>query len=146
MRHRVLNGSILLGMALIAAACATVGSSAGSVSDGSGRIAFKRRSVDGVPALVPAPLTDARRDGSQIAQYGCCVDGPPRRGFAVVRLAFSARTLPPAHATMRLGNSTYYGAAGAYYLWNSLDEEYEVVAPPSGIEFAICGHERHRDY
>jgi hypothetical protein len=71
----------------------------------------------------------------------CCdhrVDGGPRRRFAPVPLAFVARTLPPLHGIVWLGGSTYYRAAGAYYLWSPLDEEYVVVAPPSGIQFAVC--------
>jgi hypothetical protein len=73
--------------------------------------------------------------------FGHCghrLDGAPQRGFARIPLAFVARTLPPLFGTVWLGGSTYYRAAGAYYLWSLLDEKYVVVAPPSGIEFAVC--------
>jgi hypothetical protein len=60
-----------------------------------------------------------------------------QRGFAPVPLAFIVRILPPLYGTVWLGGSTYYRAAGAYYLWSPLDEEYVVVAPPSGIQFAV---------
>jgi hypothetical protein len=63
MRHRVLNSSILLGITLIAAACATVGSGAGPASDGSNPIAFKWRSIDSVPDAMPVPLPDATGHG-----------------------------------------------------------------------------------
>ena len=66
MRPRVLNSAILLGIALVAAACATVGSGVGSASDASNPIAFKWRSIDSVPGVMPVPLPDARSYGQQI--------------------------------------------------------------------------------
>jgi hypothetical protein len=66
------------------------------------------------------------------------VDGAPQRDFLPVRLAFTASTLPPPYATVRLGDSIYYRAAGAYYVWSPLEEDYAIVATPPGIEFAVC--------
>jgi hypothetical protein len=63
MRHRVLNGVIPLGIALIAAACATVGSGTGPASGGSKPTAFKWRSIDSVPGVTSVPLPDASGHG-----------------------------------------------------------------------------------
>jgi hypothetical protein len=62
MRHRVLNSTILVGIALTAAACATFGLGGGSRSDGSNPIAFKWRSIDSVAGPTTPLLPDSGQD------------------------------------------------------------------------------------
>ncbi len=54
------------------------------------------------------------------------VVGAPLGAFVAV--------LPPFYTTVMVGGVPYYYANDTYYDWNSGQEEYEVVAPPAGVD------------
>jgi len=64
-----------------------------------------------------------RRDGE-----GWLVVGAPVGAFVAA--------LPPFYTTVWFGGVPYYYADDAYYTWSGDHNEYEVVAPPAGIENA----------
>ncbi|HKS54939.1 MAG TPA: DUF6515 family protein [Steroidobacteraceae bacterium] len=61
-----------------------------------------------------------------------------RNGRAVVVIAAPIGAFVPAlpafYSTVWWGGVPYYYADDTYYTWNSGEDEYEVVEPPSGIE------------
>jgi hypothetical protein len=44
--------------------------------------------------------------------------------------------LPPSYVTLTIGGVPYFYANDAYYVWRDRERQYEVVAPPPGVEGA----------
>jgi hypothetical protein len=63
---------------------------------------------------------------------------PSGRGWVVVGAPVGAfvTVLPPFYSTVWFGGVPYYYADDAYYIWSGDHHEYEVVAPPDGIDTA----------
>jgi hypothetical protein len=46
--------------------------------------------------------------------------------------------LPPYYTTIRCSGTAYYYANDTYYVWNPLQEAYQVVAPPARLKDSGC--------
>jgi hypothetical protein len=62
------------------------------------------------------------------AHGGWVVSGPPTSVFLPL--------LPPHYTTIWWGGTPYYYANDSYYVWDSGRNEYQVVAPPAGLDSA----------
>ncbi|HTY93255.1 MAG TPA: DUF6515 family protein [Steroidobacteraceae bacterium] len=78
------------------------------------------------------------RDGGRYRYHGGNWYRWGGRGWVVWAAPFGLFVpfLPPFYTTVWWGGIPYYYANDTYYAWNSAQQEYEVVAPPDGLDAA----------